>query len=50
MVNNNLDACPFCGSENILKWDRITGYTRPISSFGANKVNEFKDRYRHNLN
>lgn len=50
MVNNNLDACPFCGSENILKWDRITGYTRPISSFGANKANEFKDRYRHNLN
>ena len=40
--------CPQCGGEAEI-YSRITGYLVNLSSWGADKQQEFKDRYRYNL-
>ncbi|MDY3914378.1 MAG: anaerobic ribonucleoside triphosphate reductase [Phocaeicola sp.] len=42
------DKCPICGSENILRMRRITGYlTGDLSSWNSAKRAEEKDRVKH---
>jgi len=38
-------TCPNCAGETIV-WDRVTGFYRPVSSWGKGKQTEFKDRKR----
>lgn len=38
-----VDNCPTCGIE-VESFQRITGYTRPVSKFNVGKAEEFKDR------
>lgn len=53
---NLLDSvCPNCGSDDLLIMSRITGYYQPVVSkngggFNNGKLQEFKDRYRHQIN
>ena len=58
-INDNISKCPICGSEDLIVYDRITGYYLPVLSRNENgetkqwndgKLQEFKDRYRHELN
>ena len=41
--------CPICGSDDVITYDRCTGYYVPVKGFNKGKKQEFKDRYRHNL-
>ena len=58
-INDNISKCPICGSEDLIVYDRITGYYLPVLSRNENgetkqwndgKLQEFKDRYRHEIN
>lgn len=59
-INEKTDVCPVCKSDDVITYDRITGYYLPVLSKDKNgnetrqwnngKVQEFKDRYRHTLN
>lgn len=55
-INDNLKKCPICGSEDLVVYDRITGYYLPVitrrgddvsQQWNNGKLQEFKDRYRH---
>ena len=46
-INDNIKECQMCGEkEDILVYDRITGYYLPIKTWNDGKLSEFKDRYR----
>ena len=59
-INEKIDICPVCKSDDVITYDRITGYYLPVLSkdkdgnetrqWNNGKVQEFKDRYRHSLN
>lgn len=59
-INEKTDICPVCKTDDVITYDRITGYYLPVLSKDKNgnetrqwnngKVQEFKDRYRHSLN
>ena len=46
-INDDIDVCPICRSEDLRAYDRITGYYLPRSTWNDSKVSESKDRYRH---
>jgi len=44
------DICPVCGSANIMRMRRITGYLAYLPRFNDGKRAEEKDRVKHDLN
>ena len=48
-INDSIEECPICQSEDLITYDRITGYYLPTRGFNNGKQQEFRDRYRHNL-
>ena len=48
-INDSIEECPICQSEDLITYDRITGYYLPTRGFNNGKQQEFQDRYRHNL-
>ncbi len=48
-INDSIDECPICKSNDLITYDRITGYYLPTNGFNNGKQQEFKDRYRHNI-
>lgn len=48
-INDSIDECPLCKSDNLITYDRITGYYLPTKGFNNGKSQEFEDRYRHQL-
>ena len=48
-INDSIEECPICKSEDLVTYDRITGYYLPTNGFNNGKQQEFKDRYRHNI-
>lgn len=48
-INQKEDVCPVCDSENVLVYDRITGYYLGVNTFNDGKSQEFKDRYRQKI-
>ena len=57
-INDNISKCPICGSEDLVVYDRITGYYLPVLSrnkdgenkqWNDGKLQEFNDRYRHQI-
>lgn len=42
-VKEHVDKCPICG-EKLMKYQRITGYTRCVDNFNDGKKAEFEDR------
>ena len=42
-------VCPDCMNHVVEQLSRVTGYLSNVSSWGAAKQQEFKDRQRHNL-
>ena len=48
-INDSIEECPICKSEDLVTYDRITGYYLPTRGFNNGKSQEFKDRYRHTL-
>lgn len=57
-INDNIDECPICGSNDLIVYDRITGYYLPVLSknngsetkqWNDGKLQEFNDRFRHEL-
>lgn len=43
------DKCPQCGSDDIERLRRVTGYlTTDYSKFNKGKINEVEDRVKHN--
>lgn len=48
-INDNLSVCPICGSEHLYVYDRITGYYLCVDTFNNGKKQEFKDRYRQEI-
>ena len=48
-INDSIDECPLCQSQDLITYDRITGYYLPTRGFNNGKQQEFKDRYRHCL-
>ena len=59
-INEKTDICPVCKTDDVITYDRITGYYLPVllkdkdgnetRQWNNGKVQEFKDRYRHSLN
>lgn len=49
-INDSIEECPICKSKDLVTYDRITGYYLPTRGFNNGKQQEFKDRYRHNIN
>ena len=49
-INDFIEECPICKSRDLVTYDRITGYYLPTRGFNNGKQQEFKDRFRHNLN
>ena len=49
-INDSIDECPICQSEDLITYDRITGYYLPTRGFNNGKQQEFKDRFRHSIN
>ena len=48
IYDDDLDCCPKCGSENVIRLGRITGYlSTTIEHFNSGKKKEFKDRIKH---
>jgi len=43
----NEDACPICGSQNIKRVRRITGYFSTVDRFNDAKLSELSDRVSH---
>ena len=48
-INDSIEECPLCQSQDLVTYDRITGYYLPTRGFNNGKQQEFKDRYRHQL-
>ena len=48
-INDRLDVCPICGSEDLRIYDRITGYYLGVDTFNSGKSKEFEERYRHKV-
>ena len=48
-LNDNLDECPICKSNNLMTFDRCSGYYLPTKGFNNGKQQEFKDRFRHKI-
>lgn len=46
-INDSISECPICKSNDLITYDRITGYYLPTKGFNNGKQQEFKDRYRH---
>lgn len=42
-------CCPDCMNHNVEQLSRVTGYLSGVSSWGAAKKQEFKDRQRFNI-
>ena len=48
IYDGELECCPKCGSEKIIRLGRITGYlSTTVEHFNAGKQKEFKDRVKH---
>lgn len=48
-LNDKIEECPICQSNDLITYDRCTGYYLPTNGFNNGKQQEFKDRYRHNI-
>lgn len=48
VINDLSGTCPTCKSETTV-WDRVTGFYRPVTSWGKGKQTEFKERNRFDL-
>lgn len=48
-INQKEETCPICESENVMVYDRITGYYLGVDTFNDGKTQEFKDRYRQKI-
>lgn len=48
-LNDKIDECPICKSKDLVTYDRCTGYYLPTNGFNNGKQQEFKDRFRHNI-
>ena len=48
-INDNVEICPICGSRDLMLYDRITGYYLPVRTWNEGKVQEQKERYRHDV-
>lgn len=48
-INEKTDICPICKSNDVVTYDRITGYYLPTVGFNDGKQQEFQDRYRHSI-
>jgi ribonucleoside-triphosphate reductase len=48
-VHGSYDKCPYCGND-VEKYQRVTGYIRPVSKFNEGKKAEFKDRVQLQIN
>lgn len=48
-LNDNIDECPICKSNNLMTFDRCSGYYLPTKGFNNGKQQEFKDRFRHKI-
>lgn len=48
-INDSLGECPICQSEDVVTYDRITGYYLATNGFNNGKQQEFKDRFRHTI-
>lgn len=44
ITKHPLDKCPKCGSENVVKWDRIIGYLTAIPSWSEERRKEQQTR------
>jgi anaerobic ribonucleoside-triphosphate reductase len=40
------EQCPYCGSNNVEWWSRVTGYYQAVSGWNTAKKQELMDRYR----
>jgi ribonucleoside-triphosphate reductase len=49
MVGGIEDNCPSCGSADVERYSRITGYYQKISGWNKGKRQELQDRYRTRL-
>ena len=49
-INEKTDICPVCKTDDVITYDRITGYYLPTVGYNNGKQQEFEDRYRHTLN
>lgn len=48
IYDGELECCPKCGSEKIIRLGRITGYlSTTVEHFNSGKQKEFKDRVKH---
>ena len=48
IYDSNLECCPKCGSKDIIKLGRITGYlSTTVEHFNSGKKKEFHDRVKH---
>ncbi|MCZ2808518.1 MAG: anaerobic ribonucleoside-triphosphate reductase, partial [Candidatus Bathyarchaeota archaeon] len=43
------EQCPYCGSNNVEWWSRVTGYYQAVSGWNKGKKQELMDRYRTGL-
>jgi len=43
------EQCPYCGSNNVEWWSRVTGYYQAVSGWNKGKKQELVDRYRTGL-
>ncbi|HSQ52876.1 MAG TPA: anaerobic ribonucleoside-triphosphate reductase, partial [Acidobacteriota bacterium] len=41
-----LENCPYCGSNKVEWWSRVTGYYQAVSGWNTGKKQELLDRYR----
>lgn len=41
--------CPICESDDVITYDRVSGYYVPVKGFNKGKKQEYKDRYRHSF-
>ena len=48
-INEKTDICPVCKTDDVVTYDRITGYYLPTVGYNNGKQQEFEDRYRHKL-
>jgi anaerobic ribonucleoside-triphosphate reductase len=40
------EQCPYCGSNKVEWWSRVTGYYQAVSGWNEGKKQELMDRYR----
>lgn len=48
-LNDDIDTCPICKSNDLVTYDRITGYYLPTNGYNNGKMREQKDRYRQKI-